>query len=210
MLVIGAWCWLLTVLYFAVQPVVAAAWPFPYSITQNTISDLGVTTCGPSPQLGGGVVPACSPRHALMNVTFVLVGVLTAVGGVLVGRFWPPRRLRTIGVAFVVVAGIGGVLVGLAPADTALEVHAVGALLQVPGAIAPLLLGLVCWSVDRVPAVLGVVCGVVGTVSSLVYFARLPIGLIPGITERLAFDPLTVWTVIVGLHLLLRAPRAEP
>ena len=49
--VVGAGCWLLTVAYLIVQPVVAAAWQPPYDVTANTISDLGVTGCGDFRQL---------------------------------------------------------------------------------------------------------------------------------------------------------------
>jgi hypothetical protein len=43
---VGAVSWLLTLGYFAVQPVVAAAWDPLYSISANMISDLGRTSCG--------------------------------------------------------------------------------------------------------------------------------------------------------------------
>ena len=204
---IGAWCWLLTILYFVVQLVVAAAWPFPYSLSENTISDLGVTECGLSPRLDGGAKFACSPQHTRMNAAIVVVGVLTAAGAAFTRRVWLRRRLAAVAVAFVTLAGLGGVLVGLAPANVALPIHAVGALLQVPGAVAPLLLGLVLYPVDRLLAGLGVVCGVTGSVASALYFAGLHLGLGPGIVERLAVEPLTVWTVLVGLVLLAREHR---
>jgi hypothetical protein len=47
--VVGAACWALTVTYLLVQPVVAAAWPTPYDLAANSISDLGVTGCGELP-----------------------------------------------------------------------------------------------------------------------------------------------------------------
>ena len=107
---------MLTVAYLLVQPVVAAAWPTPYDLATNSISDLGVTGCGDFRQFDDRVVYACSPRHALMNTVFVLVGLLTSVGAVLTRGVWPRRRLTWVGVAFVVLAGVGGILVGLAPA----------------------------------------------------------------------------------------------
>ena len=119
--VVGAGCWLLTVAYFIVQPVVAAAWEPPYDVTVNTISDLGITRCGDFRQFDGTVIYACSPRHQLLNAVFVVVGVLTAAGAVLTRDLWPRRRLTTVGVAFVLLAGVGSILVGLAPADVAVQ-----------------------------------------------------------------------------------------
>ena len=72
----GALCWALTVAYLLVQPVVAAAWPTPYDLSSNSISDLGVTACGDLRQFGDRVVYVCSPLHALMNTVLFVVGVL--------------------------------------------------------------------------------------------------------------------------------------
>jgi hypothetical membrane protein len=208
---VGAGCWTLTVAYLVIQPVVAAAWPTPYDLATNSISDLGVTRCGSYPQLADRVVYACSPRHALMNTVFVLVGLLTAAGAVLTRGVWPRRRLTWVGVAFVVLAGVGGILVGLAPADVNLAVHAAGALLQVPGAVGPLLLGVAAWRVQRGVAAFSVGCGVVGSAACLLYFSGSDLGLGLGVMEHLAFDPLTVWTTVLGVVLLgyrLAARRA--
>jgi hypothetical protein len=43
-MVVGAACWAMT--YLLAQPVVAAAWPTPYDLATNSISDLAVTGCG--------------------------------------------------------------------------------------------------------------------------------------------------------------------
>ena len=139
--VIGAGCWILTVAYLLVQPVVAAAWPTPYDLATNSISDLGVTGCGDFRQFDDRVVYACSPRRAL---------------------------------------------------------------LQVPGAVGPLLLGVAAWSMQRGVAAFSVLCGVVGSAASLLYFSQVYLGLGPGGMEHLAFDPLTVWTTVLGFVLLGR------
>jgi hypothetical membrane protein len=206
---VGAGCWLLTVAYFIVQPVVAAAWQPPYDVTANTISDLGITGCGDFRQFDDRVIYACSPRHALMNTAFVVVGLLTSAGALLTRDLWPRRRLATVGVAFVVLAGVGGILLGLAPADVNLAAHGAGALLQVPGAVGPLLLGVAAWSVRRGVAAFSVVCGVVGSAACLLFFSRSDLGLGLGVMERLAFDPLTVWMTALGALLLGRLLRSR-
>lgn len=183
---------------------VAAAWPTPYDLATNSISDLGVTGCGDYQQFDDQVVYACSPRHALMNTVFAVVGVLTAAGAVLTRGVWPQRRLTSVGVAFVVLAGVGGILLGLAPANVNLAAHAAGALLQVPGAVGPLLLGVAAWSAQRGVAAFSLVCGVVGSAACLLYFSGSDLGLGLGVMEHLAFDPLTVWTTVLGAVLLGR------
>jgi hypothetical membrane protein len=184
--------------------VVAAAWPTPYDLATNSISDLGVTGCGDFRQFDDRVVYARLPRHALMNTVLMLVGLLTSVGAVLTRFTWPRRRLTWVGVAFVVLAGVGGILVGLAPANVNLAVHGVGALLQVPGAVGPPLLGLAAWSMQRGVAAFSLLCGVVGSAASLLYFSQVYLGLGPGGMEHLAFDPLTAWTTVLGVVLLGR------
>jgi hypothetical protein len=99
---------------------------------------------------------------------------------------------------------VGGILVGLAPANVNLAAHAAGALLQVPGAVAPLLLGVVAWSMQRPVAAFSLLCGVVGSAASLLYFGQVYLGLGPGGMEHLAFDPLTVWAAVLGVVLLGR------
>ncbi|MBA3420931.1 MAG: DUF998 domain-containing protein [Thermoleophilaceae bacterium] len=202
----GASCWTLTVVYFVVQPMVAAAWEVPqYDFSFNTISDLGVTECGSYPQLDERVVDVCSPRHALMNTTFVVVGLLTGAGAALTRAAWPGRRVASVGLAFILLSGVGGSLVGLAPANVNIAVHAVGALLQVPGAVGPLLLGVAAWGAERRLAVFSLVSGAVGSAACLLYFGQIYIGLGPGGMERLAFDPLRVWMIAVGALLLWRS-----
>jgi hypothetical membrane protein len=207
--VVGAGCWLLTVAYFIVQPVVAAAWPTPYDLATNTISDLGITGCGDFRQFDDRVVYACSPRHQLMNTVFVVVGLLTSAGALLTRDLWPRRRLTTVGVAFVVAAGVGAILVGLAPADVNLAAHGAGSLLQVPGAVGPLLLGVAAWSVRPGVAAFSLACGVVGSAACVLFFSRSDLGLGLGGTEHLAFDPLTVWTTTLGAVLLGRLLMAR-
>ncbi|MFD0596796.1 DUF998 domain-containing protein [Catellatospora coxensis] len=139
---LGAACWMLTVAYFLVQPVVAAAWDPAYSFTDNTISDLGNAICTTSDESWRPGVFLCSPRHVLMNMTFVLVGLCTTVGALTTRAWWPRHRLAGSGLALIAVSGVGAVLVGLAPGDVNMPLHLVGAGLQFPAALSPLLLGL--------------------------------------------------------------------
>ncbi len=209
LVVAGAVSWLLTLGYFVVQPVVAAAWDPPYSITANMISELGVTSCGVFDRPGETSTYVCSPRHAVMNVTFVVTGLLTTAGALLTRRHWPRRAFATMGLAFVALGGLGGVMVGLAPADVSLAPHIVGALLQVPGAAGPLLIGVTTVRQRPWEGAFSLLCGVVGTAGCLLFVAGLDLGLGPGGMEHVALDPLTVWTGLVGVGLLVRRRKTS-
>ena len=71
----GPISWMVSIQYFVIQVVVAQAWTVNYSLAQNTISDLGNTTCA---IYAGRFV--CSAKHGLMNASFVILGVTMVVG----------------------------------------------------------------------------------------------------------------------------------
>lgn len=196
---LGAVCWMLTVVYFLVQPVVAAAWDPAYSFADNTISDLGNARCATSDDSWRPGTYLCSPRHALMNAMFVLVGLCTTVGALTTRRWWPPHRLAGSGLALIAVSGVGAVLVGLAPGDVNMPLHLVGTGLQFPAAFSPLLLGLATPRERRRERAFSLAMGIVGIVGCVLFAGGLHLGLGVGGAERLGFDPLTVWTVVLGV-----------
>ncbi|GAA3097051.1 putative membrane protein [Kribbella aluminosa] len=194
----GGVAWVLTVVYFPVQLVVALAWPGPYSLLDNTISDLGVTHCGPYNPFPSREVRVCSPLHLVMNAGFVIVGTLTALGSVLTWRAWPTGRLTSAALIGAILGGIGGVLVGLAPSDTAPIAHGAGALLQLPAVVAPLLFGIAIHQWRPVLAASSVVIGIVGIAGTVLFALRFPPQAF-GLLERLALDPFTIWTCLLGI-----------
>src|SRR3954462_5384114 len=111
--------------FLVVHLIVQLAWPAPYSWTANAISDLGAAGCGPWPGDGRYV---CSPLHDWMNGSFAFLGLLFVAGLVLTGLLgrsgvsWSSR-------VFLVLAGIGFVLAGLAPADVNQETHILAAVI---------------------------------------------------------------------------------
>ena len=106
-------------------------------------------------------------------------------------------------------------LIGLANAEKHVRLWG-GVVARVPPtlAAAPLcLLGMAAWSAHRPVAAFSLMCGVVGSVASLLYFSQVYLGLGLGGMEHLAFDPLTVWTTVLGVVFLgrwLAASRATP
>jgi hypothetical membrane protein len=204
-MIVGAIAWVLTPVMFVAEVVTMMAWPRAYSLSRNTISDLGSTSCGSLLGLQRDGVYVCSPQHAWMNAAFIAVGVLTVVGAGLLRPHWSPRRLATWGVYAIAASGVGGVLVGLAPSDQKLAVHAIGALLQVPGALGPLLLALTMR--PGAERTFSFVTGVVGGVGCVLFLSGLHLGLGPGGMERLGFEPLTLWTGVIGVVVIASRVR---
>lgn len=148
-LLLGGCAWILTPLYFVGQILVQAAWTTPYSMIDNRVSDLGNTTCGTT--VANTYI--CSPLHAVMNVTFILTGMLILIGVALTHSVWPPRHLTTWGLIMLGVAGAGTILVGLSPENVHIFIHVVGAVNIPAGNVAMILLGLAIWRDRRGPRI---------------------------------------------------------
>ncbi|MFJ3900895.1 DUF998 domain-containing protein [Streptomyces sp. NPDC090025] len=209
---IGYAAWVLGVVqFFVVQVVVGSAWAAtPYSWMDNNISDLGNALCAtqsePEPRY------ICSPRHDLMNFSFVALGVLLVVGVVLTGRaLW--RRGAGAGIArgLLAAAGVGFALAGLAPADVDENQHVLGALLIMAlGNIGLVAAGFAL--TDTVPAALRRAAGVLGVVAFAalaLFLSRTYLGLGMGGMERVAAFPLLLWAGAVGAYGLRGAATAR-
>jgi hypothetical membrane protein len=203
---LGGVFWVLSLTSVVGQVVAQAAWKAPYSLIDNTVSDLGNTSCTTGPY-----VYTCSPLHTLMNVIFVATGVLLLLGLVLTRRTWPRRRLTTWGLAFVAVTGIGTVLVGISPENLNLAGHVAGALNIPCGSIAMLLLGLAIRH-DRPAAarfsLLLAAVGFLGLLSGPLLVVLTGHG--GGLAERVALYPQTIWTVVFGILFLRSAGGRSP
>src|SRR5262245_30949013 len=114
------------ILFFVAQFVVGAAWSNPpYSWSNNNVSDLGNVYCQMWAENENPAQYVCSPLHTLMNTVFVLEG-LCVIGGVLLirslwHRSWPSRTAQ----AFLIFAGLGLIVAGLAPDDVNENAHVV-------------------------------------------------------------------------------------
>jgi len=198
----GACSWVLAAIFFLLAQLVAgAAWTRPYSWASHNISDLGATSCGPW-QGGGRWV--CSPWHEVMNIGFVITGVLVVLGVVL--RWRCDRALAGPAGVCVLLAGVAYVVAGFAPADKHENVHVVLAAL-------PLFLfgnvGLVLAAARRSPwssalRRTSLLMGVVGLVAMILFFGSHYLGLGQGGMERVVVWPLLVVLVAVALHDLRR------
>ncbi len=206
---VAAALWALGSLQFVLaMAVVQSRWTGSpaYSLRQDVISDLGNTACAPFPS--GSATYVCSPAHAVFNGSAIALGLLVLVGVYLVRTAFPARRSAHLGLALLIVAGVGSIVVGLSPENVHLRVHDVGALLAFVGgnlALLVLALGMLRdtrWDGYRLYTLLS---GAVGLVATVLYLDGTYVGLGPGGMERLIVAPLLLWLVVVAVH-LLRVP----
>jgi hypothetical membrane protein len=187
--------------------VVQLAWTTPYSLQVNAISDLGAVHCATT-SYGGFTYYVCSPLHTVFNVSIIVFGLCLVVGAILSSAAFPRRRLSAVGLAFLVLSGIGAIGVGLAPEDVNGNIHGISGILAFLGEnVGLILLG---GAVARDPSWRGyapfsVAMGLVGLAALVLEIIGLwgPVG--PGGMERLVVAPGLLWLVVVGAR-ILRAP----
>lgn len=202
---IGYSAWIAgAVQFFVIHGIVEAAWVRPYSWARNNISDLGNVHCAvqqePEPRY------ICSPDHDLMNISFVALGTLLVVGAALTGPMW--RRGATAIVARILLAGagLGFVLVGLAPADVHENQHVLGALLIMgTGNIGLVLAGIGLSNDAPVPLRRATsLLGITAITALGLCLSHHYLGLGMGGMERLAVFPLLMWALAVAARGLFR------
>ena len=201
---LGAISWVLAAQFFVAQVVVAGAWSAPFDLTERYISDLGNTVCGPYPAGSNTIV--CSPWHAWMNASFILLGITMAAGGLLTRQAFRHTGLALAARICFVVAGAGVALVGLFPENVNMTLHAAGAGLNfVLGNAALVLFGLtVTPAAGRSWRWPGIAAGCVGLAGTVLFVSGVYLGLGAGGMERVAAYPMPLWQIAMGLMLLRR------
>lgn len=63
-----------------------------------------------------------------MNAAFVVGGILTIAGTLLLWSAWPVRRMTTTALVLWLVSGVLKIVVGVAPENTVASLHLLGAL----------------------------------------------------------------------------------
>lgn len=206
--VFGASCWLLAALvFFAGQAIAQLALKTPYSLMDNYISDLGVTTCGPL-TVGTYHTTVCSPLHSVMNIAFIVAGLLTLLGVVGTRSVWPKRRLSVWGLALLALSGAGEILVGLAPENVNLGLHLLGTFPGILGAnVGVFLFGFAVWRARRWVGIFSLALGAVGLFGFLI---APSVGMSVGVAERLGGYPVDAWKIVLGVFLLSVARAGIP
>jgi hypothetical membrane protein len=203
--VLGALCWLSSVQFFITQLWVALAWRAPFSLAHNFISDLGNTRCGSFN--GESHLYVCSPRHAWMNASFVLLGFTILAGGVLTHDSRRPGLARQFVRASMVVAGTGGMLVGCFPENENLSLHSLGAGAYFLFAnIGLVMLGAsAAEGIGRIEGVM-IGLGITGISAAGLFFSGHYLGLGVGGMERVLVYPLPLALTLCGALLLAGGP----
>lgn len=176
----GALALLVRPAYIATEFVVAAATTGGYSFLSDSVSRLGEVGCSST---------YCSPRHVLMNGSFIGFGALLAGGAVLLARPLGPWVTGLL-----VVSGLSSVATGLAPLDQDATLHTIAAApLFVAQPIALTVLGARLRSCQPRLAAMLLAAGAV-TGAAALSFVLSGGGPASGALERLA-----LWPVLVGL-----------
>jgi hypothetical membrane protein len=206
-LITGGFLWLTSAQFFVVQAIAQQGWKGsqPYSLAHSWISDLGATTCGT--YSGGGGIIVCSPRHALLNGGFVVLGGQVLIGAVLLQPLLPVSRFSRPALALLAVSGVALPFVAGFPEDTGKPWHAVAATIH----LATAGLGMVATGLAlrasgrRTGSVVTLGLGVASVVGTVVTGAGGGLGVGRGAVERLAGWPFTVWTTLAGAVALTAA-----
>jgi hypothetical membrane protein len=172
----------------------------------------GDTACGPFKVPHGTPAYVCSPMHSAMNASFIIAGILTIAGALLLRHFWPRSRGTTVALILWVITGLGKIAVGLVPENTNIDLHLLAAFNVPVGCVAILLLSVPPRQPSRAVSLAGIVLAVVGLAATVLSTAAefasnssLDLGLKAGGMERLADYPGALWILMIGLIAALSA-----
>jgi hypothetical membrane protein len=182
--------------YFAIQLFVALQWTPSYSLSYDTISDLGNTACG---AWNGRYV--CSPLHSLMNVSFVALGITMTLGSVLISRYFANSRASKAGLAAMAISGVGVMMVGFFPENSVSALHGLGAAIPFVLGNASLVILALSFKMPTVLRVYFFLSGVVALFSLVAYASSHYLSLGEGGIERVVAYPQTVCLVVIGIYL---------
>lgn len=194
---LGPLVWILSAQYFAAQIIVAAGWPSHYSWARNFISDLGNTACG---QFTSRYV--CSPDHALMNASFIALGVTMALGSLLIYQEFSESRAPLAGFSLMALAGLGSILVGAFPENTLTGLHILGAFLALGvGNVSLIILARALTGVRAEFRIFTLWVGIMSLAGFLLFIGGARLGIGRGTLERIASYPQTAWLTLFGLYM---------
>jgi hypothetical membrane protein len=174
----GVFFFIAAVQFILVLLVAEAGYP-GYNITKNYVSDLGV-----------------GPSSLMFNLSAVLLGVLIIIGTYFLQRGFPIKLLS----AFLIIAAIGSIGVGIFPEDKE-PVHSIGAaLIFLFGGLSTLYSSRL---IKRPFSVISILLGVISLSASVFFAMNQYLGLGAGGMERLIVYPFLIWTIGFSGYLLI-------
>ncbi len=197
---LGPILYVTSIQYFAVQLFAALQWRPPYSLSRDTISDLGNTACGT-----WNARYVCSPSHNVMNASFVVLGITMTLGSVLVSRYFANGRASKVGFAAMTISGLGVIMVGFFPENSVSALHGLGA--AIPFVLGNASLIILALSL-KMPALLRLyffLSGVIALLGLVAYASSHDLGLGEGGIERVVAYPQTVCLIVIGFYLAARS-----
>jgi hypothetical membrane protein len=202
---LGAWLWVSSLQYFLAQVITAWVWDTPYSLAQNYVSDLAATRCL---IFGGQFV--CSPWHALMNLSFVVLGLTMMLGAWLIPGYFNNERRLLIGFWCIGISGAGTLVVGFSPENVNLAVHQAGAFFPfVVGNIGMIVIGIALMKQKGRDwlSIYSITSGAVGFAAAILFSLKVFAGIGVGGMERVATYPLAIWMIVFGAACLANTSR---
>lgn len=184
---------LLLVLGIAVEIVAARYFSPPYNWINNTVSDLGVTTCTTIHQYYRAI-QVCSPAHQWVNASTAVSGL--AMIGLATVRARTAGFDRFAGLLWVA-AGASALASALIPADVSMEQHT---FVSLPQLIAvPMAVFSSSMQFRGLVSRAGQVIGVVGLATSLWLIFDFHALEYSGALERVILWPAYLWTVFAAV-----------
>lgn len=198
--------WICAAQFFIAQVIVQSRWTTSFSWATNYISDLGNTKCGLYP--AGTDSCVCSPWHTLMNLSFVLQGLIIILGAVLLLIARPAfagllsNSCNALFLLLLVVTAFGIAGVGLFPEDVNNGAHVISAGTQfLTGNTAMIVFssasrGIKGWGAF---ALVSAALGITGLLATWLFATGYGLGLGVGGMERVAAYPLPIWLITIGV-----------
>lgn len=188
----------------------AAAASAPYSVLENTMSDLGARTCT-DVAYAQGPVEVCSPLNGLVSWSWIVLGLALSVAAVLA---WP--RLRAgrrgkAGLALLALSGPSIAAAGVFPVDVAYEAHnllSLPAFLLIPPALILIGSGMRSPGGGRSSGAWLIALGAIAAIGTVAFLASAVVGSLMGLAQRIAYWPLYPACIILALALWRPRPRA--
>lgn len=170
-----------------------------YSLTHNTISDLGDTVCGIFNNRH-----ICSPLHVFMNISFFALGIAMIAGSILLYNQCKKNRNVKVGFCLFAIGGFGVVLVSLFPENTVSAFHGIGTALPfLIGNVGVVLLGF-SLKESKPIEIYTILTGVLALIALGVYGSGHYVGLGEGGIERVVAYPQTIWMIVMGIYFLVQ------